>query len=213
MDMDVTIKGLPLNEDKIIEIFNELCKIEIDDPFEFEMKKISEIRDGDTYAGYRVAMIGKYPPMAVPLKLDITTGDEITPREISFVYKMIFDEGNLNVLAYNIETILAEKLETIISRGDQNTRPRDFYDIYILGKLKWNQIDYEILKEALKITSRKRNTENRLNDYKTIIEVIKESKQMNDYWSKYQKDFEYADGISFSEVLESTIEILDIVIV
>ncbi len=149
----------------------------------------------------------------MPLKLDITTGDEITPREISFVYKMIFDEGNLNVLAYNIETILAEKLETIISRGDQNTRPRDFYDIYILGKLKWNQIDYEILKEALKITSRKRNTENRLNDYKTIIEVIKESKQMNDYWSKYQKDFEYADGISFSEVLESTIEILDIVIV
>jgi hypothetical protein len=99
-------------------MFKKICEIETDDPFDFEITKVSEIREGDTYSGYKVSLIGKYPPMAVPIKLDVTTGDKITPKEISFSYKMLFDEGNLDVLAYNVETILAEKLETIISRSD-----------------------------------------------------------------------------------------------
>lgn len=208
MDMDVTIKGLPLNEEQLDKIFKEICSIDVDDPFEFEIKKINEIREGDTYTGFRVSVLGKYPPMAVPLKLDITTGDEITPKEISFVYKMIFDEGNINVLAYNLETILAEKLETIISRGDQNTRPRDFYDIYILSKLKQDQINYEILKEAIEATSKRRNTNEILEDFEPIIDVIMGSEQMKEYWYKYQKEFDYAHGISFDEVVTSTLEML-----
>jgi predicted nucleotidyltransferase component of viral defense system len=209
MDMDVTVKGLELNEQTLLRIFKVLCSLEIDDPIEFELNKISEIREGDTYTGYRVSLTGKYPPMAVPLKLDITTGDKITPKEIFYSYKMVFSEGSLNVFAYNMETILAEKLETIISRGDQNTRPRDFYDVFILSKLKWNQIDFNILAEALKGTAARRRTENVIYDYPQVIDVIRKSNEMKDYWLKYQKDFEYASEILFDQALDSVLKLLD----
>lgn len=212
MDMDITIKDLPLNEQLLIEIFDKICKVKIDDPFDFEITKVSEIREGDTYSGYKISLIGKYPPMAVPIKLDITTGDKITPKEISFTYKMLFDEGYLEVLTYNVETILAEKLETIISRSDQNTRPRDFYDVYILSKLRWNQIDFKVLSEALKMTSSHRGTQHIMQDYLLIIHVIRNSKDMNEYWLKYQKDFDYAIGLEFEEVLDAVLKILEVIL-
>lgn len=141
MDMDATIKGLPVNEQTVREMFEEICKIELDDDVTFSFRSIGEIREGDVYTGYRVSLSANYPPMAVPLKLDITTGDKITPKEIEYQFKLLLEDRSISVLAYNLETIMAEKLETVISRGDQNTRPRDYYDIYILGKLQYANIE------------------------------------------------------------------------
>jgi len=208
MDMDITLKDLPLNEQLLLDMFDKICEVDVDDPFDFEITKVNEIREGDTYTGYRVSLIGKYPPMAVPIKLDITTGDKITPKEISFSYEMLFDEGSLEILAYNIETILAEKFETIISRSDQNTRPRDFYDVYILSKLKWNYIDFKVLSEALETTSSYRGTQHVMQDYLAAIDVIRNSKNMKEYWLKYQKDFDYSIGLEFEEVLDSVLKVL-----
>ncbi len=208
MDMDVTLKGLPLNEQLLLEMFEKICEVKTEDPFDFEITNVNEIREGDTYTGYKVSLIGKYPPMAVPIKLDVTTGDRITPKEISFSYEMLFDEGYLEVLAYNVETILAEKLETIISRSDQNSRPRDFYDVYILSKLKWEYIDFEVLSKALDMTSSYRGTQSVMKDYSSVLSAIRISKDMNGYWLRYQKDFDYALGLTFEEVIDSVSKVL-----
>ncbi|MFR2504905.1 MAG: nucleotidyl transferase AbiEii/AbiGii toxin family protein, partial [Coprobacillus cateniformis] len=131
MDMDATIRGLPVNEQSVREMFEEICRIKLNDDVSFTFRYIEEIREGDEYTGYRVALTADYSPMSVPLKLDITTGDKITPKEIEYKFKLLLEDRSISVLAYNLETVLAEKLETVISRGDQNTRPRDYYDVYI----------------------------------------------------------------------------------
>jgi predicted nucleotidyltransferase component of viral defense system len=146
MDMDATIKGIPMSEQSVKNMFLEICKIELQDDVAFSFLSISEIREGDEYGGYRVAISANFPPMAVPLKLDITTGDKITPREIAYEFKMLLEDRSIRVLAYNLETVLAEKLETIISRSDQNTRPRDLYDVYVLQKLQSHNIEIELLR-------------------------------------------------------------------
>ena len=124
MDMDATIKGLPVNEENVREMFEEICKIELDDDVTFLFRSIGEIREEDVYTGYRVSLSANYLPMSVPLKLDITTGDKITPKEIEYQFKLLLEDRSISVLAYNLETIMAEKLETVISRGDQNTRSK-----------------------------------------------------------------------------------------
>lgn len=209
MDMDVTLKGMVLNEEIVRRMFKDICSIKVDDPFSFTINGVNEIREGDTYTGYRISLTGNYPPMAVPLKVDITTGDRITPKEMSFTYKLMFEDTNISILAYNLETILAEKLETIISRGNQNTRPRDFYDVYILGMLKKEQIDFGVLSEALKGTAEKRKSTNQIAEYHKTIQTIRDSRAMNEYWLKYQKDFAFAEGIEFNNVLAAISEMLD----
>ena len=122
MDMDVTLKGYPVNEETIQKMFKEICAIELNDEVTFTFRQIGEVRENDEYSGYRVALTADYPPMAVPLKLDVTTGDKITPKEIEYSFKLLLEDRSISILAYNLETILAEKLETVISRSDQNTR-------------------------------------------------------------------------------------------
>lgn len=209
MDMDATIKGWPVNEESIKKMFLDICEIDLYDDVAFEFKKIGEIRENDEYAGYRVSLSANYPPMAVPLKLDITTGDEITPREIEYRFKLLLEDREISVFAYNLETIMAEKLETIISRGDQNTRPRDYYDVYILAKLQYKNIQTEHLKAALDATSKKRGSSAILKDYKNIIDVIRNSDVMIKQWRTYQKDFEYAADISFDEVCDAVMQVMD----
>lgn len=150
-----------------------------------------------------------YPPMAVPLKLDITTGDKITPREITYEFRLLLEDRTIKVLAYNLETVLAEKLETIISRGDQNTRPRDFYDVYVLHKLQSKNIDINLLKEAIAATSEKKNSGHILENYKPILEVIRGSDVMYQRWKSYQKDFDYAKDIEFMDVCYAVVEIME----
>ncbi len=209
MDMDATIKGLPVNEQTIREMFDEICKIELEDDVTFEFRSIGEIREGDEYTGYRVSLSADYPPMAVPLKLDITTGDKITPREIEYQFKLLLEDRSISVLAYNLETIMAEKLETVISRGDQNTRPRDYYDIYILAKLQSSNIDSESLKAALDATAKKRGSADVIKDYRRIMETVEKSEVMQRQWKNYQKDFEYAVGIEFEDACRAAVRLLD----
>lgn len=208
MDMDATIKGLPVTKETISEMFVEICKIHIDDDINFEFSGIADIREDDEYGGYRVSLSGNYPPMAVPLKIDITTGDKITPREMVYSFNLMFEERSINVLAYTVETILAEKLETIISRGDQNTRPRDFYDVYILNTLQKQNIDNKILKDAFAATVKKRGAEHIVSNYKEIIETVASSTVMNNQWTRYQKEFDYAKDIRFEDTCKAVNQLI-----
>lgn len=209
MDMDATIKGLPVSELTIREMFDEICKIELNDDVTFNFRSIGEIREGDEYTGYRVSLSANYPPMAVPLKLDLTTGDKITPKEIEYHFNLLLEKRSISILAYNLETIMAEKLETVISRGDQNTRPRDYYDIYILVKLQSSNIDLNSLKAALDATTKKRGSKTVVENYHRIMDTVRSSEVMQKQWYNYQKDFEYAKDIAFEDACDTVVRLLD----
>ena len=136
MDLDTTIKGFTLTHEAIRKIFTEICAVQIADDVQFEVVGISDIRETDDYPGIRVALKANYPPISVPLTVDVTTGDMITPREVEYTFSLLFDDRTISILAYNLETVLAEKLETVLSRNIANTRPRDYYDVHILYALR-----------------------------------------------------------------------------
>ena len=210
MDMDATVKGYPVDEASIQRMIEEIITIPVDDGIAFEFRSIGEIREGDDYSGYRVALTAKYEKMAVPLKLDITTGDKITPREIEYRYRLMLEDRSISVLAYNLATILAEKLETVISRGDQNTRPRDYYDIYILTRLQAENIEPEILKEALQVTTEKRGSAEVVKRYREIMQAVKSSDVMIRQWNDYRKDFSYAAEIEFGQTCDAIVAVMDV---
>ena len=209
MDLDATIKRYPMNKETIQKMVGEVIKIDLADDITFTFRSIGEIREGDEYTGYRVALSANYLPMAVPIKLDITSGDKITPREIEYEYKLMLEERSIRVLAYNLATILAEKLETVISRGDQNTRSRDYYDIYILTKLQEENIDLESLMFALQATTKKRGSTDVVKQYRQIMEVVRNSEAMIRQWDNYRKNFDYADNIEFSETCNAVVRLMD----
>ena len=169
MDLDTTIKGLDLTHESIDRIFKEICAIKVEDNITFSVLRTTEIREGDDYPGLRVALEANYHPLAVPLTVDVTTGDKITPREVKRSLRLLFDDRSISVFTYNLETVLAEKLETVLSRNTANTRPRDFYDIYILTALYGQQLDIKVLKQALLETARKRGSLQILPRYGQII--------------------------------------------
>ena len=210
MDMDATMKGLPVNKQTVQEILEEICQIELDDNVSFRFRNIGEIREQDEYTGYRISLSANYPPMSVPLKLDITSGDKITPKEIEYQFKLLLEDRNIPVLAYNLETIVAEKLETVISRGDQNTRPRDYYDIYILVKLQSSNIIMHSLKAALNATSKKRGSKSVADNYRIIMDTVRSSEVMHRQWDNYRKDFEYAADIVFEDVCDVVVQLMDV---
>lgn len=209
MDMDATIKGYPVNEEAIRKMVEDIITVPVEDAIHFCLKSVREIREGDEYTGYRVALTADYEKMAVPLKLDITTGDKITPREIEYSYKLMMEDRSIRVLAYNLSTILAEKLETVVSRGNQNTRPRDYYDIYILSKLQAKNIDVDSLKAALSATTAKRGSSELMMQYAEIMRTVKSSDVMKRQWDNYRKDFDYAAGIEFEETCDAVVAMMD----
>ena len=209
MDMDATIRNHPVNQNSIKTMFEEIVSIPIDDNITFSFQDVGEIRKNDAYGGYRVSLTANFLPMKVPLKLDITTGDKITPKAVEYKYPMMFNDGTLEIFAYNLETILAEKLETVISRGDQNTRPRDFYDIFILSKLKGDQINWTILRQAVSETAQKRNSGMLMPQYQSILEQIVSSPVMQNHWTIYQRDYEYAREVDFSATCETILQLMD----
>ena len=209
MDMDVTVKGEPLTEVNLKSIFDEIIEIQVDDDITFEFKSISDIREGDDYNGYRLHLSGNFPPMSVPLKLDVTTGDKMTPEEIQYDYKTMMDSKKISVLAYNLETILAEKLETILSRGDQTTRPRDYYDVYILWKLQYANINISHLSSALKATANKRGVLEIMKDYQNTMAIVLNSDFMQEQWRKYQRSFDYAKNIDFEKTCASVVDVMN----
>ena len=191
-------------------MFEEICRIKLADDVTFSFRSIGEIREGDVYTGYRVSLSANYLPMAVPLKLDITTGDKITPKEIEYRFKLLMEDRSISVLAYNLETIMAEKLETVISRGDQNTRPRDYYDIYILSKLQFSNIEPSILKAAMNKTSEKRGSIAVVEDYHKIMNTVRNSDVMKKQWENYKKDFDYAKDIGFEDACDAVVKLMDL---
>lgn len=209
MDMDATIKGYPVNEEAIRKMVEDIIAVPVEDAIHFCLKSVREIREGDEYTGYRVALTADYEKMAVPLKLDITTGDKITPREIEYSYKLMMEDRSIRVLAYNLSTILAEKLETVVSRGNQNTRPRDYYDIYILSKLQAENIDVDSLKAALSATTAKRGSSELMMQYAEIMRTVKSSDVMKRQWDNYRKDFDYAAEIEFEETCDAVVAMMD----
>lgn len=208
MDLDTTIKGLTLTHESIQTIFGEILKVDINDNIIFELVNITDIRETDDYPGIRVGLKANYPPMSVPLFVDVTTGDKITPREIEYQLPLLFDDRSIQIMGYNLETILAEKLETLLSRGIANTRPRDFYDVYILYTMPRTEINFTILKQALEKTATKRGSVELLPQYQNIIVNVLASLQMQNFWKKYQKDFDYAKEISFEAVCNTVTSIM-----
>lgn len=175
----------------------------------FELVDISDIREGDDYPGIRVALKANYLPISVPLTVDVTTGDRITPREIEYTFSLLFDDRSISIMAYNLETVLAEKIETVLARNVANTRPRDFYDIHILYSLRGTECNLPTLRQALEKTADKRGSGNILNLYPDIIADIKNSTQLKNFWTKYQKDFDYAKDISFDDTCDTVYLIMD----
>lgn len=209
MDIDMTLKGKPVNETFILDYINEISKININDEVKFDVVSITEIREMDDYFGFRVSLIAGIGTMKIPLKIDITTGDKIIPSEILYEYPLMFENRSIKIKAYNLETILSGKIETIISRGNQNTRMRDFYDVYILLKLKSKNIDYNILRLAIEETSQKRDSLNLLLNYKEIISNIENNNEMLVRWENYRNSFNYARTIDFNEICKLLTEILE----
>lgn len=201
MDLDTTIKGLDLTHGTIREIFEEVCKVQVDDDVAFDIISTADIREFDDYPGIRVNMKANYPPISIPLTVDVTTGDKITPEEIEQTIPLMFDERTISVMAYNLDTVLAEKLETVVSRGVANTRPRDFYDIFIIWQLRGEEITLEVLRKALAQTSEKRGSQEVMRRYDSILADVLASEQMQGFWAKYQRGFDHAADISFEDVV------------
>ena len=201
MDLDTTLRNIPLTEEKITKVLNEICKIEKNDDVIFGVKSVAPIRKDDVYGGYRVRIDAAYDTIITPLSIDISAGDVITPKAVQYEFSGIFDEDlRISLWGYNIETVIAEKMETILSRGVFTTRPRDFYDVYILGTTQ--KFNKEILKRALNATAQHRGTLEKISDVEEILRQISESTELRDMWVKYQSKFSYAKDISYENIME-----------
>ena len=211
LDMDATIKGFDLEKDNLENILNEIFNIDLDDGVTFEFRGIKEIRQEDEYGGYRVSLDAKFDKLVVPMKLDITTGDVITPKEIKYKFDLLFEERSIEILDYNMETVIADKFETIISRNVDTTRARDFYDIYILWTTQQKNFDKKLLKQAIIKKFEYRGSVDKLNNIDEIVEVIKESEALKEHWKNYQGKFSYAKDISYEDTVKELMEIVDVI--
>jgi len=200
VDMDTTIKGYSLTQQNLQEMLTEIAAILLDDNIEFALKSVAPIREEAEYGGMRASLEARFENMKIPLKIDVTTGDAITPRAITYQYPLMFENRTLNILAYNLETVLAEKLETIFSRSTANTRMRDFYDIFILTKLYGERIDMTLLGNALRATAQNRASLDRMKSAANTLEVILGDSEMKRLWADYSKNYMYASDISWSDV-------------
>ena len=203
VDMDTTMKNKIVTIDSIKSTFENIITIDTGDGVTFEIKKVEEIRDEADYPGFRVSIDAILENAKIPIKVDITTGDEITPKEILHMYQLLLEDREIEILSYNIETILAEKLETIITRSTANTRMRDFYDVHILYQLQSESIDLIVLKEALIGTGKKRGTFHVIKNGYDIIEGVFSNENMALSWKKYQKKYSYASDISWEQIVTS----------
>lgn len=203
MDIDTTVRGLPVTEENMTQIIKEICDMNLDDNIRFRIKGVSEIMDEAEYSGLRFAVEAYLDGSVTPLKIDISTGDAITPREILYSYKLMFENRSISIMTYPIETVLAEKLETLIARSVTNTRMRDFYDIHVLLNSEKQKIDYTTLQKALSATLMKRESTELMEEAENVLAALKESSLMQDLWKNYQRKFPYAADYSWDDVLWS----------
>lgn len=212
MDLDTTIKGLPLDRTTITKVINEIISIDLKDNIKLEIENIKDIREEELYSGFNINLKAEFDGLRTNLMIDITTGDVITYKEVQFEYKTLFDNEIVNIMTYNYETIIAEKFEAIISRNIDNTRMKDYYDLYMFVNLKWNDIDKTILRKAIFNTSEKRETLNYIENADKYIELINEDSKLKSLWKNYQNNYVYAKDISFENTIDA-IKVINSIIV
>ena len=202
MDLDATVKGANVNVEDIENLISAIVSVPIDDGVKFQLKSISEIMDEAEYPGIRVSMTTTFDGVVTPLKIDISTGDAITPREVRYSFKLMLEDRSIDIWAYNLETVLAEKLETIITRTT-NTRMRDFYDIYILDQLHGNTLNRQTLYDALLATAKKRGTERHLAEAVDVLNEVESSPVMQKLWESYRRKFSYAADLEWNIIMRA----------
>jgi hypothetical protein len=204
MDMDTTVKGFELTEESATKILTEICAIELDDDITFKMNKIELIREEDDYNGYRATFEAKFKnAMPVIFKIDITTGDAITYKEIEYDYNLMLEDKKIPVWSYNLETILAEKFEAVIKRGIAGTRIRDFYDVYMLINTQEENINKKLLKTAINLTSEHRESLDLIRNWESTLKLLAEDEDMKKRWKVYQKTYFYAKDIEYDQLIKS----------
>jgi len=202
MDMDTTIKGLQVSQDEIEKIIIEILQVPVNDNVTFEIKSIKSIHDVGEYEDFRIGITATFFTMKINLKIDITTGDVIIPREVDYSFKLMFEDRNIQIKAYNLNTILAEKIESILVRNVLNTRARDFYDVYILLTSRSFDINKSELYAAIIDKAKERNSLIYVEQYQKYLTEIKESKDLIDIWRMYKNKYSYANEIDFSDILK-----------
>lgn len=211
MDIDTTIKGFELTEENVKKIMEDVCKIDLHDDITLKINKVEEIRENDDYNGYRLTFEAKYMNnMPVIMKIDVTTGDKITYREIEYSFELMLENRKINIWSYNIETVLAEKFEAIIKRGVLGTRIRDFYDVHMLLKTQIKNVDKKTLRVAIMYTAEHRGSLDIMKQWKEIVEELKDDETMISQWKRYKKNNFYAEGIDYKDLIDSIIVIGEI---
>lgn len=210
-DIDVSIVNKPLSMEEIERMMANVCKIDLDDNIKYELTSVQEIREEFEYPGIRLSFKVYMDKIVDSLKMDITTGDTITPKEITYGYKLLLEDKTINLCSYPIETIIAEKIESILSKNILGTRMRDFYDIYMLENLFRDRIDKKNQKLALLNTCAKRNTENILNNPNEIIADIENDWGQQNLWKNYASKNTYVGKISFEDTIKSIKSILKLI--
>ena len=208
-DMDISIKGIDVSKKKMLSLLNEILSIDINDKVKFKVVNITDIREDDEYGGNKYHLVGKLENLKVALEIDISTGDEITPRELNYEYHSLFENKKIYIESYNIESILAEKIETILRRGKYNARMKDYYDIYFfLSKLKF-EINVNIFKQALENTIMQRDSSEYLKDYQKILEELLTNDRIHKNWNSYSSKTKYAENIDFDDIIEILVTFLN----
>lgn len=211
MDLDTTVRGFDLTHESAEAAFREIASVDVDDDWDFRFVRTEDIRETDDYPGIRVHLLANYAPMSVPVVVDVTTGDKITPEAIEYEYSLLFDDRSITVMAYPLETVLAEKLETIVTRGINNTRPRDFYDVHTLWRLKKDECDVDILRTALVATCEKRCSLEVVAHWEHVLDEVAEDDAMQGLWMKYARRNPYASSLAFQDACETAREIMRLI--
>ncbi|MBQ7501904.1 nucleotidyl transferase AbiEii/AbiGii toxin family protein [bacterium] len=210
LDIDTTVKALELSKTNAVSVIENVIAAEIPDGVHFQITKITDIMEEHDYPGLRVMMEATLDKLRQTIKLDISTGDVITPGAIEYSYRLMFENRTISIWTYNLETLLAEKLETVMARGTANTRMRDFYDIHIISCSK--AIDAKILKQAFLAVSEKRNTQNQISDFKDILRAAETDETMKQLWINYRKDSFFVGSLTWNEVMTSVNKLAEIVL-
>lgn len=209
MDIDTTVRSLPLTKEVASSIIKEIATIDLDDGLSFNITKVEDIMEEHDYAGIRFTLEVTLEKLRDTIKIDVSTGDEITPAAIEFSYKMMFDDEKLDIWSYNLETVLAEKLETIVTRSTLNTRMRDFYDIHILWTEMQSDINLKILEQAIINVARKRGTLHLFDNLEEILADIKQSDYLKNNWNNYKEYNYYVGDLAWQDVLQTSCNILE----
>jgi len=208
-DMDTTIKGINVSKEDMVKALNEILSIDLNDDVKFDLVDITDIREDDEYGGNKYHLMGHLENLNVRLEIDISTGDQVTPKELSYDYPMLFEDKKIHIYSYNIETILSEKIETILRRGVYNSRMKDYYDVHMfLTKLK-DEINIENFKSAITNTFTKRDSFAFLRDYHQILQEIYNYERIEQLWNTYAKKNAYASNIKFKEIVKELDDFID----